>query len=85
VVPYFPLVPQFAAETKYIDSNVPGTSTDVTTFSTLKVQKYDDSFTTTLPSFGEGCPWPVRYARSALSGGSFDVYTKNTTSTSLNC
>jgi hypothetical protein len=84
-----PFVPEVSGETKYIGTDIPGTSSNPTTISHINLQKYsDDSWTTdsgTLPSWSGICRWPVRYARTAISSHAYSFYTKSSSSTDENC
>ena len=80
--------PEISSETKYIGSDVPGTSADPTNITSVELQNFDNSWTTstqTLPSMNDICPWPVRYSKSNFGGHAFSFYSTTSTSTSLNC
>ena len=82
---HLPFEPEFSGETKYIGSDIPGTSSNTTTLGSLQVQQFSDAWSSTLPSFLSICPWPVRYVRTGLSGNAFQIYSTTSTSTNLNC
>src|SRR5207244_2895216 len=79
-----PFQPEFSGETKYVGSNIPGVASNKTPYSEMQLQKYDNSWTTNLPTFLAICPWPVRYSRSAISvNNAFNIWTNTETGGSL--
>lgn len=76
---YGPFFTEFAAETKYLGSNVPTSN-----FSSMQVQQFNDAWTTTLPTMYSLCPWPVRYIRGTYSNRFFAIQTSGS-STAYNC
>jgi hypothetical protein len=82
-----PFVPQLGGETTYFTSEVNGTPTQTVVGSSTLLQKYDDTFTSSLPTFGSGCRWPQRYARSGMSANAFSFFTyaNSSTNTNFNC
>lgn len=76
---YGPFSTQFAAETKYLGTDIPTSN-----FSSMQVQQFDDTWTNTLPPLYDGCPWPARYINGGLSNNFFAIQTYGTSS-NYNC
>ena len=66
---------QFNAETTYVESNIPGSDTDRTHYSSMQAQQHNGAFTGTLPPLGLTAT-TSRYATSAESAGAFQVWTR---------
>jgi hypothetical protein len=73
-----PLSVQFEGETKYAESDIPGTTSAKAHFSSMQVQRFSDNgFQAGLPAlYGPAAgQTSTRYKRSAVAGNAFDIWT----------
>lgn len=73
-----PFIPEVSAESKYIQSNIPGTSSDPTLASDVVLQKFNNSWQSTSDGYpARVCisPQPQRYVRGTWSNHQFNFYT----------
>lgn len=66
---------EFNGETKYTQTDLPGTKGDLATSKEMRVQKFNKTWTAILPNYPDTCPWPLSYNKSALVTDSFGVDT----------
>lgn len=73
-----PFTPEISAESKYIQSDIPGLSGDPTSVTQAILQRYDNSWSTTnnlFPPMDCISPQPTRYYRSNWANHGYNFYT----------
>lgn len=76
---YGPWSTGFNAESKYLATDIA-----VSHFGSMQVQRYDDTWTSSLPPMYNSCPWPQRYINNGISNNAFGLQTSGASS-AFNC